>query len=90
MASEMTVSSLEDIASQYNTEVQNAANVTIANDLPGAQGHEKITALGDGVAIKMMDGATICDIRMVKFMKNVHLDYIVRIFHLVLINVLKI
>jgi len=36
MAAEMSVSSLESLASEFNTEVQNAANVTIANDfVPG-------------------------------------------------------
>ena len=32
--------------------------------------HEKITSLGEGVAIKIMDSRTICDTRMVEFMKN--------------------
>src|SRR5690606_6024837 len=30
---------------------------------------EKITELGKGTAIKVMDGSTICDYRMVDFMK---------------------
>lgn len=45
-------------------------DVTIAFDVPGAQGHEKITSLGEGVAIKIMDSSTVCDYRMVQFMKN--------------------
>ncbi|SFT63751.1 endoglucanase [Lishizhenia tianjinensis] len=45
-------------------------DTTIAYDLPGAQPHEKITSLGDGTAIKIMDSSTICDYRMVEFMKN--------------------
>lgn len=45
-------------------------DTTIAFDLPGAAPHEKITALGEGTAIKIMDGATICDYRMVEFMKQ--------------------
>jgi len=44
-------------------------DVTIAFDVPSAQGHEKITSLGDGVAIKIMDSSTVCDYRMVKYMK---------------------
>ncbi len=44
-------------------------DVTIAFDVPGAQPHEKITALGAGTAIKVMDSRTICDYRMVAFMK---------------------
>lgn len=45
-------------------------DTTIAYDLPGAPAHEKITSLGDGVAIKIMDASTICDYRMVEFMKK--------------------
>ena len=45
-------------------------DTTIAFDLPGASAHEKITELGKGTAIKIMDASTICDYRMVKFMKE--------------------
>ena len=45
-------------------------DTTIAFDTPGAADHEKITSLGDGVAVKIMDSRTICDQRMVKFMKE--------------------
>lgn len=45
-------------------------DTTIAYDLPGAQAHEKVTSLGQGVAIKIMDASTICDYRMVDFMKK--------------------
>jgi len=45
-------------------------DTTIAFDVPGASPHEKITELGKGVAIKIMDASTICDSRMVKFMKK--------------------
>lgn len=44
-------------------------DTTIAFDLPGAAPHEMITKLGEGTAIKLMDSATICDYRMVKYMK---------------------
>ncbi len=46
-------------------------DVTIAYDMPGAQSHEKITSLGKGAAIKIMDGSTVCDTRMVGFMQDV-------------------
>lgn len=46
-----------------------ALDTTIAYDLPGAQAHEKVTELGKGTAIKLMDAMTICDSRMVKFLK---------------------
>ncbi len=45
-------------------------DTTIAFDLPGAQPHEMVTKLGEGVAIKIMDASTICDYRMVDFMKK--------------------
>jgi len=45
-------------------------DTTIAFDVPGAKAHEMVTKLGDGVAIKIMDASTICDYRMVKFMKQ--------------------
>ena len=45
-------------------------DTTIAYDLPGAAEHEKITALGKGAAIKIMDASAICDYRMVEFMKK--------------------
>lgn len=46
-------------------------DTTIAFDTPGASPHEKITDLGKGTAIKIMDGSTICDYRMVNYMKEV-------------------
>ena len=45
-------------------------DTTIAFDVPGAAAHEKVTELGKGVAIKIMDSSTICDYRMVNFMKQ--------------------
>ena len=45
-------------------------DTTIAFDLPGAAEHEKITRLGEGTAIKIMDASTICDYRMVHYMKK--------------------
>jgi putative aminopeptidase FrvX len=46
-------------------------DVTIAFDVPGAQPHEMVTRLGKGAAIKVMDGSTICDHRMVKYLKKI-------------------
>jgi tetrahedral aminopeptidase len=45
-------------------------DTTIAFDVPGASAHEKVTELGKGTAIKIMDSQTICDYRMVSFMKK--------------------
>jgi len=47
-----------------------ALDTTIAYDLPGAQPHEQVTALGQGTAVKIMDAMTICDTRMVAFLKK--------------------
>ncbi len=48
-----------------------ALDTTVAFDLPGSQPHERITELGKGAAIKIMDSMTICDYRMVEFMKQI-------------------
>ena len=45
-------------------------DTTIAYDVPGESAHEKITELGKGAAIKIMDSQTICDYRMVRYMKE--------------------
>lgn len=45
-------------------------DTTIAFDVPGSAAHEKVTELGNGTAIKILDGRTICDYRMVEYMKK--------------------
>jgi putative aminopeptidase FrvX len=45
-------------------------DTTIAFDTPGARPHEMVTELGKGAGIKIMDSSTICDTRMVEFLKN--------------------
>ena len=47
-----------------------ALDITIACDVPGTPDHEKVTILGEGTAIKVMDSSTICDGRMVKFLRK--------------------
>lgn len=61
-------------AHQINPDFGIALDTTIAFDLPGASEHEKITELGKGTAIKIMDASAICDYRMVAFMKKVASD----------------
>ena len=56
-------------AHQINPDFGIAIDTTIAYDLPGAQPHEKVTTLGGGAAIKIMDASTICDPRMVSYLK---------------------
>lgn len=58
-------------AHQINPDFGIALDTTIAFDVPGAQPHEKVTELGKGTAIKIMDSMTICDYRMVAFMKAI-------------------
>lgn len=48
-----------------------ALDVTIAADVPEAKTHERITKLGDGVAIKLMDGSSISDRGLVKLCRKV-------------------
>lgn len=57
-------------AHQLNPDFGIALDTTIAYDVPGAQEHEKITRLGKGAAIKIMDGSVICDYRMVEYLKK--------------------
>jgi len=45
-------------------------DTTIAYDTPGARPQEKVTSLGEGAGIKIMDSSTICDYRMVEFLKS--------------------
>jgi endoglucanase len=45
-------------------------DTTIAFDTPGARPHEKVTELGKGAGIKIMDSSTICDTRMVDFLRK--------------------
>lgn len=47
-----------------------ALDVTIANDIPGISAHEQVTRLGHGAAIKLYDAGTICDKRMVGYLKT--------------------
>lgn len=58
-------------AHQINPDFGFGLDTTIAFDVPGAAAHEKITALGKGAAIKIMDASAISDYRMVKYMKEV-------------------
>lgn len=45
-------------------------DTTIAFDVPGNRDFDRITRLGYGTAIKIMDGSVICDYRMVEYMKH--------------------
>lgn len=45
-------------------------DVTIAYDVPGSSAHEAVTSLGEGTAIKVLDGSVISDYRMVNYLKE--------------------
>ena len=46
-------------------------DTTIAYDTPGSQPQEQVTRLGKGAGIKIMDASTICDYRMIDFLKGI-------------------
>lgn len=57
-------------AHRINPDFGIALDTTIAYDVPGASGREKITSLGKGAAIKIMDSSAIADYRMVQYLRN--------------------
>lgn len=57
-------------ASGINPDFAIALDVTLAMDTPAMLPHEMVTSLGKGTAIKVLDGRTICDYRMVRYMKE--------------------
>jgi endoglucanase len=46
-------------------------DVTLANDVPGVNDHEKCTTLGDGIGIKVMDKSVICTPSLVQFLEKI-------------------
>lgn len=48
-----------------------ALDVTVANDIPNIAPDKKVTAMGKGAAIKLYDSGTICDYRMVEYLKQI-------------------
>lgn len=61
------------ITSSYHVDpdIGIALDVTLAMDIPGAQEHDAVTKLGDGVAIKIMDSASISNYPLVRHMREV-------------------
>ncbi len=62
-------------AHKLNPDFGFGLDTTIAYDVPGARAYEKITELGKGTAIKIMDSSTIADYRMVAFLKKTADDH---------------
>ena len=46
-------------------------DTTIAWDTPGSIKQEQVSCLGEGAGIKIMDSSTMCDYRMVAYMKKI-------------------
>ncbi len=57
-------------AHQINPDYALALDVTVASDTPGTSPHLKVTEIGKGAAIKVYDASTICDYRMVAYLKQ--------------------
>ncbi|MEZ5031943.1 MAG: M42 family metallopeptidase [Saprospiraceae bacterium] len=57
-------------AHRINPDFGIVLDTTIAFDVPGAQPQEMVTKLGKGTAIKILDGMTICDPRMVDYLRD--------------------
>lgn len=67
---EVGIRGAQAAALQINPDFGFGIDTTIAYDVPGSHEHEQVTRLGQGTAIKIMDASTICDYRMVRFMKE--------------------
>jgi len=48
-----------------------ALDTTLAMDIPGTSERERITTLGGGVAIKIMDSSVLCDARLVDGLRDI-------------------
>lgn len=56
---------------QINPDFGFGLDTTIAWDTPGSTKQERVSSLGGGACIKVMDSSTVCDYRMVAYMKEV-------------------
>lgn len=64
-----------NVAKEINPDYGIAIDVTGCYDLPGVSEHEYVTELGNGVAIKINDSASISNHGIVKFMKELAKKY---------------
>ncbi len=58
-------------AMEINPDFGFGLDTTIAFDTPGSTKREQVSALGEGACIKVMDSSTVCDYRMVQYMKEI-------------------
>ncbi|MEX2403313.1 MAG: M42 family metallopeptidase, partial [Balneolales bacterium] len=61
-------------ASSIKPDVGINLDITLANDFPGVEPQQRITDLGKGTAIKVMDGSVICTGSLVEFMEKTAKD----------------
>ncbi len=71
---EFEIRGAHQLAHRLDPDFGLALDTTVASDTPNINDHEHITRLGKGVAIKIMDGMTICDVRMVDYLKRLATD----------------
>jgi tetrahedral aminopeptidase len=58
-------------AYDVNPDIAIALDTTLAVELPGAQDHEAVTHLGEGVAIKVMDGGHIAHPKLLRHLRAI-------------------
>jgi endoglucanase len=61
----------ETSAYHVEPDIAVALDITLAMDIPGAECHDAITRLGDGVAIKIMDSSAISNYKLVQHMRQI-------------------
>ncbi len=67
---EVGVRGAQVAAHQISPDFGIGLDTTVSFDTPGARPHEMVTQLGAGAGIKIMDSSTICDPRMIEYMKR--------------------
>ena len=67
---EVGIRGAEVAAEHLRPDIGIALDVTLANDVPGADGADVVTSLGKGCAIKVMDSSVICDPRIVDALRQ--------------------
>ncbi|MFN8178444.1 MAG: M42 family metallopeptidase [bacterium] len=67
---EVGIRGAEVAAERLRPDLGIALDVTLANDVPGADASETVSSLGNGAAIKVMDSSVICDPRVVDALRT--------------------